>query len=73
MWLIDRQTGAIAEEIRQDLGGWLSRQLLSNIPAHRKLCENQLQSAGLDPDILRVEWARHLEQQRATRICKLDS
>jgi hypothetical protein len=71
IWLIDRQTGAIAEEVRLDLGGWLSRQLLSNIPAHRKACEEQVVACGLDPEELRREWTQQLTQQKAVGTCMI--
>ena len=70
LWLLDRQTGAIAEDVRLDLGVWLSRQLLNNIPAHRQSAEERLQSAGVNTDALWIEWLKHLEQTRSTRACK---
>jgi hypothetical protein len=57
LWLIDRQSGAIADEVCFELGGWLSRQLLSNIPAHRKVCEEQLTECSVSTDELQQEWA----------------
>jgi hypothetical protein len=70
LWLLDRQTGAIAEDGRLDLGVWISRQLLNNIPAHRKAAEERLQGAGVTTDALWIEWFKHLAQTRSTRSCE---
>jgi hypothetical protein len=70
LWLIDRQSGAIADEVCFELGAWLSRQLLSNIPAHRKACEEQLIECGVSPDELRQEWVQQLKQQKSVSSCK---
>jgi hypothetical protein len=69
MWLIDRQTGAIAEEARLELGSWLSRQLLSNIPAHRTTCEEALRACPVTREELHKEWAQQLKQQQSVSSC----
>ena len=68
-WIIDRQTGYIAEELKEDLGDWIVRQLARNIPWHEKEAQALIDECDLTVPQLRVEWQTQHKMQTSVHQC----
>jgi hypothetical protein len=68
-WIIDRQTGFIAEELKEDLGDWIVRQLGRNIPRHEEESQALIDECDLNIPELRLEWQTQHRMQTSVRQC----
>jgi hypothetical protein len=68
-WIIDRQTGFVAEELKEDLGDWVRRQLESNIPRHEDESHTLIADCDLTIAELRHEWETQYAMQTSVRQC----
>jgi hypothetical protein len=69
-WIIDRQTGFVADELREDLGDWVRRQLESNIPRHEDDAHTVITDCDLTIPDLRREWESQYAMQTSVRQCE---
>ena len=69
IWIIDHQSCYIAEELRQDLGDWIHRQITRNIPRHRDEGADLILNVPMTIRQLRNEWNAQKEMQTSVREC----
>ena len=68
-WILDRQMGYVAEELKEDLGDWVVRQLDRNIPRHEEEAQALVDGCNLSVLELRAEWKTQRSMQTSVRQC----
>ncbi|TFK54454.1 hypothetical protein OE88DRAFT_1624486 [Heliocybe sulcata] len=64
IWLLDRQAGAIGDELRDDLGDFLKRRLSRGVQRQGEEAKRTLEECGIPLPELRRQW----EMQRAAQL-----
>ncbi|KAJ7587929.1 hypothetical protein C8J56DRAFT_1049993 [Mycena floridula] len=67
IWLIDRQSDAIANDLRDGLGDWINHRSKKLIPAQAKKAQAILDKCRVEIDVLRTEWAAQTKAQLSSR------
>ncbi|TFK61371.1 hypothetical protein BDN72DRAFT_743548, partial [Pluteus cervinus] len=63
LWLLDRQATAIAIELRNDIGSWLTRRNTRGVMVQGNEADNIVHNSGLSVSALQQEWKAQLEAQ----------
>ncbi|TFK57837.1 hypothetical protein BDN72DRAFT_782814, partial [Pluteus cervinus] len=67
LWLLDRQTTFIAEDLREDLGSWLVRRLRKGVQDQGNHAQAQLWTCGVSVEKLRLQWKDQVRAQTSLR------
>ncbi|TFK69138.1 hypothetical protein BDN72DRAFT_768358 [Pluteus cervinus] len=67
LWLIDRQATAIAIELRNDIGSWLTRRNTRGIRGQGNEADNIVHKSGFSVSVLQEEWETQREAQAVVR------
>lgn len=67
IWLIDRQTASIGQDLRQDLGNWIRRRLSKGVEGQAKKARITLDDCGVSVEELRQQWILQQAAQLSVR------